>query len=376
MLQVCQCGGKKTASASNSTFVNFMNSESSIVSHMELTLFKQTCDYKTLKKTVFIFVGYEYTIDFFDHSIGRANKITGRVDSINGDNSNQMSQSLSVTYLVKPSDSTSDNTTSVTRGPVCGCQNKPNSDKYNLTATVTIPISNITDVNYTGQNPIDPENKPKRGVEVVLLGISAEMVRAVAINLKMIDDHCDEAVKDIFMKVGGIYNIAYMDPTDKTMYEIQGRLLAINETNNNVSNSNSVVRQCNCNEQYGLNNSIYNTGCKCECGSTDKDNFITSDIIENEVLLTMDCSMDFSGHYHTVKLSTIRDCSIVDESGVKDPTNGTNMDCGCASQPIILKAGNTKVTIDPVTQNVSYSGGACSFGNITLQDLVDFYFGT
>lgn len=374
MLHVCNCSGKTTASASNSTFVNFMNSESSIVSHMELTLFKQTCDYKTLKKTVFIFIGYEYTIDFFDYGIGRANKITGRVDSINGDNSNQMSQSLTVTYLNKPNDSVDDNTVSVTRGPICGCQNKPNNDKYNTTTTVTIPISNITDVCYTGNNPIDPENKPKKGVEVVLLGISAEMVRAVAINLKMIDDNADEAVKDIFMKVGGIYNIAYIDPAEKSMYEITGRLLAISETENKVSTSNSVVRQC-ANEQYGLNNSIYNTGCNCECGSTDKDDFMNSDTIEKEVLLTMDCSMDFSGHYHTIKLSTIRDCSVVDESGVKDPTDGTEMDCGCTSQPIVLKSGNTKVTIDPVSQNVAYSGGACSFGNITLQELVDFYFG-
>ena len=374
MLHVCRCSSTSASASNNSTFVNFMNSESSIVSHMELTLFKTTCDYKTLKKTVFIFAGYEYTIDFFDFGIGRSNKITGRVDSINGDNSNQMSQSLTVTYLVKPGSSTNDDTVSVTRGPICECHNKPNADKYNTTATVTIPINNITDVHYTGSNPIDPENKPKKGVEVVLLGISAEMVRAVAINLKMIDDACDEAVKDIYMKVGGIYNIAYMDPIEKTMYEIQGRLLAINETENNVSNSNSVVRQCG-NEQYGLNNSIYNTGCNCECGSTDKDNFITSDTIEKEVLLTMDCSMDFSGHYHTIKLSTIRDCSVIDESGVNDPTGGTNMDCGCASQPIVLKSGNTKVTIDPASQNVSYSGGACSFGNITLQELVDFYFG-
>lgn len=374
MLQVCQCSSGKTASASNSTFVNFMNSESSIVSHMELTLFKQTCDYKTLKKTVFIFVGFEYAIDFFDYSIGRTNKIIGRVDSINGDNSNQMSQSLTVTYLLKPNTNINDENISVTRGPICGCQHKPDQDKYNTTATVTIPISNITDVNYTGKNPIDPSKPPKEGVEVVLLGISAEMVRAVAINLKMIDDNADNAVKDIFMKVGGVYNIAYMDPIEKSMYEIQGRLLAINETNNNVSNCNSIVRQP-VNEQYGLNNSIYSAGCKCECGSTDKDNFMNSDSIDREVLLTMDCSMDFSGHYHTVKLSTIRDCSVVDESGVKDPTDGTDMDCGCTSQPIILKSGNTKITIDPVSQNVAYSGGACSFGNITLQELVDYYFG-
>ena len=375
MLQVCQCSGK-TASASNSTFVNFMNSESSIVSHMELTLFKQTCDYKTLKKTVFIFIGYEYTIDFFNYGTGKKDKITGRVDAINGDNSNQMSQSLTVTYLIKPDGSNNDDTIGVTRGPICGCQNKPNADKYNTTATVTIPISNITDVCYTGSNPIDPENKPKKGVEVVLLGISAEMVRAVIINLKMIDDACDEAVKDIYMKVGGIYNIAYMDPVEKTMYEIQGRLLAINETNNNVSNCNSVVRQT-VNEQCGLNNSIYNAGCNCEsCNNSDKDNFITSDTIEKEVLLTMDCSMDFSGHYHTVKLSTIRDCTVVDESGVIDNTgNSSNCGCDCNTEPIILKSGNTKVTIDPKTQNVAYSGGTCSFGNITLQELVDFYFG-
>ena len=47
-------------------FVNLVRTESSIVDHMELSLYKSTCDNRTLKKTVLVFIGYEYTVSFYD----------------------------------------------------------------------------------------------------------------------------------------------------------------------------------------------------------------------------------------------------------------------------------------------------------------------
>lgn len=374
MLQVCP-NSQKRGSVSNSSFVNLVTYESFVKSHMELSLFKNTCDNKILKKTVYVFTDYEYEISFYDTNDGKRKTITGLVISVNeAINGN----SITIKYIPeKTSNSNNDADISVNRGPGCGClYNKPDISKYDSPVTIIIPVANITDINYVaGSNPITP-NKPKKGVEVVLLGISAEFVRAVVINLKMIDDCADEAVKDVYLKVGGVYNIAYFDSNDKSMYELEGKLLSISETKNNVSN-NSIIHQTKRTEQCGLNNSIYNSGCNCEdCNSTDKDDYMNSDGLENEVLLTFDCSSDFSSHYHTLKLSTVRDCTVISETDV--PTNGfVNNDtcCDCNTGPIEMSSGNTKIIINPITGEVNYSGGCTTFGSCTLQEIMDFYFG-
>lgn len=366
MLQVCQRNLTNGSSVSN-TFVNFVNSESTIDNHMELTLYKTTCDNKTLKKTVYVFTDYEYTVTYYDVYTGSMRTITGLVSKIKGSATDVSSQYLTFKYIPEKT-TTENNETSFNRGPGCGCFNKPNTDKYDSPEIIDISVGSITDISYVAGNPINPE-KPKKGVEVVLLGISAEFVRAVCINLKLIDDCSEDAIRDIYMKVGGIYNVAYFDPAEKAIFELEGKLLSISETNNNVLND-TIVRRTK--EQCGLNNSIYN----CNCPTTDKDDYINGDNIEKEVLLTFDCSGDFSGHYHTMKLSTIRDCKVISEAEVNTNSgSSSNGCCNCNTDPIEMHSGNTKIILDPVTMEVKYSGGCTTFGTVQLQEIMDFYFG-
>lgn len=364
---------------SQANLVNLMRTESSIESHMELSLYKSTCNNKTLKKTVLVFVGYEYCIRYFDLNTGCTKTITGLVESITGDNSNTTGQYITVKYYDTTASTTSDDAdVSVIKGlPKCGCIfNKPSDDKYNTPVSVDIPISNITDISYAVGQPTPCPVPPKKGVIVVLLGISAEILRAVVINLKLIDDGgscAEEAVRDVNLKVGNIYTIAYFSSNNKAMYEFDGKLVSIQETDQAPS-TNSIVRATN--EQYGLNNSIYNSNCTC-VSTDDADQYICANALEKDVLLTFDTSTDFSGEYLTIALSWIRDCvPIAEYPDVDEPSTGTgdNDDPTCTCGPIEMASGETAISINPMTGEVEYTKDNIK-NTITLQEIMDFYFG-
>ena len=378
MLEINLTNGSQTRN-----FVNLVNSECSIESHMELTLYKSTCDNRTLKKTVYIFEGYEYCFKFFDSESGCIRNITGMVESMTGDNSNPNGQYITVKYFdTSSSETTSDADVSVTRGlPNCGCFfNKPDAGKYNTPISVDIPISSISDVSYVRGTPEPGKPPRKKGVKVVLLGISADIVRAVVINLKMIDDGCDcsDAVRDVNLKTGNIYTIAYYSSRNKAMYEFDGKLISIKETDQ-LPSTDTVVR-CPVCEQVGLGDSIYNSS-NCTCVTNDKDEYLTSEPMDKDILLTFDISEDFSGEYATIMLSWIRDCKPIAEypdvddggnTGTTDP-DIPNCEC-CCGKPIHMTSGETSITIDPVTKDVTFTNDNIN-DKVSLQEVIDFYFG-
>lgn len=382
-MQINLTSGNTTAKAN---IVNLMRTESSIENHMELSIYKSTCDNKTLKKTVLIFTGYEYTVKYMDATTGCTKTITGLVESITGDNSNTSGQYITMKYYDTSTSTTTDSDAdiSVTKGlPNCGCVfNKPDDSKYAEPITIDIPVANISDVNYvrgsgTGTCPPRP---PKKGVKVVLLGISAEVVRAVVINLKMIEDGCsdEDSVKDVNLKVGNVYTIAYYSSKDKAMYEFDGKLVAIKETDQ-LPSTDSVVRTPTT-EQYGMNNSIYNSPTNCTCIATDKDAYLCADPMPTDILLTFDISADFSGEYATIMLSWIRDCTPVEESADTGDTtdDDTTMwpNCGCCpGKPIEMTSGDTTVVIDPTKKEVYYNDPDTIKSSVPLQEVIDFYFG-
>ena len=264
----------------NKIFVNLLRTESSIVDHMELSIYKSTCDNRTLKKTVLIFIGYEYTVSFYDIESCNIVTLTGVVESFTGDNSNYANQYFTLRY-VPQNQSASDVDKEVTKGlPNCSCVfNKPSDDKYPVSTTVDICTSMIMDINYATKG-IPCPGLNEEGVKVVLLGISAEIVKAIVINLKMINDGCccSNPVKDVTLEVGNKYTISYFNSKDNAVYTFDGKLISITETDNS-STSNSIVRVC---EQAGLNNSIYNSNC-C-IASSDKDKFLCGNNIQNDIL--------------------------------------------------------------------------------------------
>lgn len=369
MLQVQRNLTNGSASGSKN-FVNLVRTESSIVDHMELSLYKSTCDNRTLKKTVLVFIGYEYTVSFYDIRSNKLVTITGVVESFTGDNISAGNQYFTLRYIPETSTS-SDVDKEVIKGlPNCGCVfNKPSADKYQSSTTIDIYPAVITDMNYASEYV--PQHKvPKKGVKVVLLGISAELVRAVVVNLKLLEDGCgcEDAVRDVNLKVGNIYTIAYFNSKDMTMYEFDGKLVAIKETELKPS-KDSVVRQC---ENVGLGDSIYTSNCECGC----TDDYLTSDPLSTDVLLTFDTSTDFTGEYQSVMLSWIRDCKPISESP-ELPPDMTYPPCNCdvcQNKDIEITSGNTKVVINPKTQEVAYNHNNMD-GVVTLQEVIDFYFG-
>lgn len=369
MLQVQRNLTNGSASKSKN-FVKFIRTESSIVDHMELSLYKSTCDNHTLKKTVLIFTGYEYMVTFFDIEAGKSRTLKGRIESFTGDNSaNHYFTLRYVPECPKPDTSV----TEVVKGmPNCGCVfNKPSDDKYPVSKTVDVYVSMITDINYCAECIPQP-CIPKKGVKVVLLGIGAEIVRAVVVNLKLLEDGCgcEDAVRDVNLRTGNVYTIAFYNSKDNAMYEFDGKLVAIKETQNEPS-KDSVVRVS---ENCGLSNSIYNSKCDCGC----MDDYLTSDPLKNDVLLTFDTSTDFSGEYQSIMLSWVRDCTPIKESPEECPPVCPDPDLpnceNCCYTTVEITSGNTPVVIDTKEKEVTYSHNGIE-GKVTLQEVIDFYFG-
>ena len=189
--------------------------------------------------------------------------------------------------------------------PTCNCiLNPPLNTDYDEPLVYFIPIANIIDIKYIGtQN----DNKNKReDVHVMLLGISATMVKAIVLRLEFFDDAINDAVKYVEMKAGNIYDIAYEDK-DGTIYESRAKVIRIEEDPDGCEcckPGKGFVR-----ENVGGNNIIYTSCCH------HKNDFIQEPPVPL-VKIIVDTSEDFSGRYETILLHEIRDCTLVsDESG-------------------------------------------------------------
>ena len=378
----------------SNTFVNLLNAESSIVQHVELSLYKSTSDNRTLKKTVFIFAGYEYEVTYYDTENNKVNKISGVITDFDVEASSIYSQSITMMYWPKeekdskcnPCIPPEEKPSEIVQGmPSCDCVlNKPDLSKYQGPETIEIPMNNLLDLNYLGSGKKPDLPKPmKKVVKVVLLGISAEICRAVVVNLKMLEDNQDNAVKEVNLKTGNVYTIAYLSQKDKCVYEFDGKLVSISETND-APKQDTVVRTS---EQVGLNDTIYNSCDICN-DITDRDMYMACDCMKNDVRLTFDISVDFTGEYDSIMLSQIRDCTLIEEEGEPvtpvepvepskpDPKPDDNKSCcdACPGKVIDLTtSNNAKIEIDPKTKEVKYTSNSGT-QNISLKEIMEFYF--
>jgi hypothetical protein len=159
---------------------------------------------------------------------------------------------------------------------------------------------------------------------------------------------------------------------------MDGKLTAMKEISKSDS-ENTVVRKC---EQCGTNNSIYNSFCKEVVSDSDKDAYLASSSLDTEFLLTFDVSDNFEGEYHSILLSSIRECTLKKGDESIDSSTGSSSDSGytcgeCA--PIVMKTNGVTVTIDPMTKEVTCSGNdehshPLATDKLTLQEIIDYYF--
>lgn len=369
------------------TSANLVLADTYIASHLELTLVKTQSNGKTLRKIVFVFKDYEYTVCFFDEETGARKTITGEIESINGDNSCPGNQYIVLRCLPETGKKSTEEKTIRSGMPSCGCfLNTSSANKYQGLVFHTIPIRNIVDMSYASSKqpgPPDPGCCDKdKEAKVVLIGISADVVKAVVVNLKLLMDDKEGSVKDITLKLGNDYTIAYYNSNEKTMYEFDGQLVSIRPIDKRPPKASPV----RISEQVGIGDSVYNT--KCGCGSTDKDDFLTRDDQEcNDVELKFDTA-DFNfGTGETILLSQIRDCTLIRDNSIPTPTpepdEPETPSCNCnncnyKNQEVKMNSGDMEVLIDFKDKVVNYKNDPADevpTGTISLQELVDFYFG-
>lgn len=383
MLQITNTK-KESVSRTN---VNIVLADSYIANHLELTLAK-TQGTETLRKFVFVFVEYEYTVCFFDEQTGKRITATGLVESINGDNNCPGNQYIVLRCKPEKPGKKSKEKTVVSGMPTCGCfLNSSAADKYQTEIYHTVPIRNIYDISYASDKHPNPSGEgcdKNKEVKVVLLGISADVVKAVIVNLKMLMDGDENSMKDVTLKMGNDYNIAYYNNTEKTIYEFDGKLISIRPINKKPPECAPV----RISEHVGMANSIYNSECGCE--STDRDEFMEKEQNQNDIELKFDTSEFNAGSTETILLSWLRDCTLLFDHSIPEPEpapidpGDSGCDCdGCEykKQEVKLTSGTTEVLIDfknGADGVVCYKNGPTDGvpnGTISLQELVDFYFG-
>lgn len=358
-------------STNNTKLVNLTNIEGIVDRHMEISIYKSTCDDRTFKKTIFIFMGYEYKVSYFSSS-GCVKTVTGIVTGMSGANAvvcpngGAGNQYIILKYYPKSTTTDDGCTASVVRG-IPNCILSGDRPEYNEPIEETIPIGNIVDVSYSCK-PIEPPKFPERGVEVVLLGISAELCRAVVVNLRMIYDGCDipDAIKDVNLEVGKKYTMAYYDSNSKTIYEFDGKLISIKETDR-VGSAENIVREVPgiCNSLYQNRENVYDA----------KVAYMTGEEIDHDVELVFDTSTDFSGEYHSIMLSAIRDCTYIVEDEPDEPEEPTDPEPPEEPDKIIdMISGCTVIELNADSQQVKFTNH-CGTKTVPLQEIMDYYFG-
>ena len=249
-------------------------------------------------KTVMVFPDMEYTISFFDIGAYTRRTVTGLVTKVYKD---QIKIKTIRPMNEKCNCQTNTETTSAPM-PNCNCVlNPPDTSKYDEFNILFIPIQNITNVDYVMNNK-PPKNHCKEDIRIMLLGISANIVKAIVVRLDFIEENLDDAIKYVELHKGGIYDLCY-ETRDGTLFESRVKLMDIEEVPNDGT--------CGCRSKYGYvrehvgcSNAIY-TRCH-----HDKDDFLMSEPVR-KIKLIVDTSEDFEGRYEAIMLDMVRDCKEV-----------------------------------------------------------------
>ncbi len=359
--------------------INNVSAEISYYARIKLTPMTDIC---SKPKEVLVFPGMEYNIKFYDINLGSVRSVTCLVSKIvSGCNTCTESYIEAVCKSDKDDCTPQDKkcVSSIKPGsiPLCNCVlNPPNADKYNAPDKLYIPFNNIINISFNRDNLI---NNCGNGVKVMVLGISASVVKAIIVRLDFFDDNAEDAVKCVELVKNNIYDITYLCKSNGNMYEVRGKLEGIVEVTDDeeCKSGKGFVR-----ENVALNGNVIHSH------APSKDEFMKSPPAK-KIKLIIDTSDDFSGRYECVMLDSIRDCVFIAE-GEKEPVaedicstcTFKRPDCDpteCGYYPTTCGANVTKYSIDgyDVTvdgDQVSIESGEESF-KISMRNLVEFYLG-
>ena len=197
----------------------------------------------------------------------------------------------------------------------CSCiLNPPDVYKYNGPEIIFIPIENILNINYIVSEKYNGE------VRVMLLGISAEVVKAIIIRMAIFDDKVEDAVKNITLEAGKVYDFTYI--SGNNICSKRSKVVKIEEVEGCIYSrpSSNYVR-----EHVGAHNSVY-----VNFNDATKEEFMQARPAK-KVKIIVDVSSDGSGIYETIMLDCIRDCTIIEDGVIEDDNTNEDVVCNCCS---------------------------------------------
>lgn len=364
---------------------SFKQIDTGMVNEIISVLKVQTSNEENNKTSImYIVPGMEYSVTFYDSSLGCLYSIAGLVEDVYEDQ-------IKIKYIKnKEQKHNSDHGNNKQKYPMptCNCiLNPPDISKYEGPSVVFIPIMNIVNISYEKMNN---DKKPKDGgVRVMLLGISATTVKAIIIRLAFFEDNLEEAIKYVDLEVDNVYDLTY-ESRDGAIYESRVKVMKIEEIDPDeepCKPGKGYVR-----EHIGCHNSVYVNKC---CS---KDDFMVAPPVK-KVRIIVDTSETFTGRYEAIMLDSIRDCVLVydanNDNAIDNNTNKNYCDCcnhkshncnpnscghyapsqnnSCNStNTFVYKYDNCKAVVngDKVTINIS---GQTS--NIDLETVLKYYLG-
>jgi hypothetical protein len=326
---------------------------------LRLTKMNNICK-DSAESSIIILPNMEYNITYYNPDVGALYSITGLVEEVYEDQ-------IKVKYLrniVQKENVNKNNNTSS-----CSCMlNPPDTSKYDNQTILFIPIMNIVSVTHV-EVEVNKPSKNNGGIHVMLLGISATMVKAIVIKLAFFNDNIEEAIKYVDLEVDNIYDLAY--ESNGTIFESRVKIVSIEEVigdNHPCKPGKGYVR-----EHIGCHNSVYTDHEDCS-----KSNFMQSPPVK-KVKIVVDTSETFSGRYETIMLDRIRDCKLigVDENVDTDigSNNSNSNNCNC------MHDKPTKYHYEDACTSATLIGGnveLCINGEkstITVDDMIKYYLG-
>ena len=187
-----------------------------------------------------VYEGSMYRIQYYDPSIQTYRTVTGLVTGI------------STEYIALAVTTVQDSA-----GNICLCSNRDKLAGYLSNEVFYVPVQNISTIVVIDPYNTSDSTTPTERTEqfVAILGISSQVIRAVIVRLTIFGDDVKHSVTSVDMEVGRNYHIVY--GRNNSVYEINGKLIKIEELPLNGSETLECGYVRPDNQVVGANNNIY-----------------------------------------------------------------------------------------------------------------------
>ena len=238
--------------------------------------------------------GNMYKITYYDSSIQNVRTVTGKVTGIS-------TETIAMEVITVLDEA----------GNICLCNNRTMLAGYLSAEYFYIPVQNISSIQEINPYDTGSSTKPTERSEqfVAILGISSQVIRAVIVRLTIFEDNVQHTATPVDMEVGRSYHVVYAK--ENTVYELDGRLIRIEEVPLNGSESLECGYVRPDNQVVGQNGNIYDSRYFYNLPPYNPDG--------DRIKFVFDTSKDFVGMYDSVMLKDIRDVKLTGGNPMPPP---------------------------------------------------------